>query len=336
MNAVSAVLTLIFALVPLKPYVRPDQPVDIRFVQAQPTESSAKVIAALGPCTAAKVPDLFSPAAANDLIDQSGLPDFALYTLDGKAVEATAVHQMDLTKGVVDVAAFYPQIRKPGTWILTWKSAQPLVIESLANPVPYGFLEHVPPEQKAAAARSFAAKDASIIHLVSLTYALISTEKGDIKATFAYDMAPHTVDNFVALAKGHFYDGSTFHRIMKGFMIQGGDSFTDDRAGSGGPGYQINAELSDKPHDRGVLSMARAGYSVDSAGSQFFIIHQKSAFLDHGYSAFGQVSEGMDIVDKIAETPNNGENGSVALKDRPVIKSIQILPATAEMYGIKK
>ncbi len=336
MPVLTVVMAVVLGLVPVKPYVRPDQPVNVRFVQSAPAEAATKVIDALGPIAASKVPDTFTPAAVNDLVDQSGLPNFVLHTFDGNAIEPEAVHNVDLTKGVVDVAAFYPQIKKPGAWILTWKTSQPLVIESLPNPVPQGFIEHMPEAQKADALAHFAAKESSIIHMVPLSYALISTDKGDVKATFYYDVAPHTVDNFIALAESSFYDGSMFHRIMKGFMIQGGDSFTDDKAGSGGPGYQINAEFSDKPHDRGVLSMARLGISVDSAGSQFFIIHQKSSFLDHQYSAFGHVIDGMAIVDKIAETPSEQGSGTVAIKDRPAIKSIQILPATAEMYGIKK
>ena len=115
----------------------------------------------------------------------------------------------------------------------------------------------------------FTSKEATIIHIVPLSYALISTDKGDIEAIFYYDAAPHTVDNFIALVQGQFYDGSTFHRIIKGFMIQGGDSFTDERAGTGGPGYQINAEFSDKPHDRGVLSMARAATAWIRPGCSF-------------------------------------------------------------------
>ena len=173
-------------------------------------------------------------------------------------------------------------------------------------------------------------------------------DKGMIKATFAYDVAPHTIESFIALANEQYYDGTVFHRIIKGFMIQGGDSLgsTTDRAGSGGPGFGVVQEFSRKPHLRGVLSMARQGGEyrdptrVDSAGGQFFIMHADQKALNSHYTAFGQVIDGMDVVDKIAETPTHPDaggqnNGSTDPKDRPVIKAIRILPATAEMYGIK-
>src|SRR6185295_9471371 len=127
-----------------------------------------------------------------------------------------------------------------------------------------------------------------------------------IKAKFSYDIAPHTVDNFVSLARQNFYDGSAFHRIIPNFMIQGGDAFAnvEGSAGMGGPGYQIMHEFSDKKHVRGVLSMARSS-EIDSAGSQFFIMHGANSNLDGSYSVFGEVLEGMDVVDVIAKTPTS-------------------------------
>ncbi|MCI7239154.1 MAG: peptidylprolyl isomerase [Anaerococcus sp.] len=132
----------------------------------------------------------------------------------------------------------------------------------------------------------------------------IKMETGDIiKAELYPDKAPNTVNNFIYLANSGYYDGLIFHRVIKGFMIQGGDP---DGNGTGGPGYSIKGEFTangfknDLKHDRGVLSMARS-MMPNSAGSQFFIMHQDSPHLDGQYAAFGKVIEGIEVVDKIAE-----------------------------------
>ena len=130
-------------------------------------------------------------------------------------------------------------------------------------------------------------------------------ENGDImKAELYPEIAPNTVNNFISLVQNGFYDGLIFHRVIRGFMIQGG---CPDGTGMGGPGYTIKGEFSqngfanDLRHTEGVLSMARAMHP-DSAGSQFFIMHKNSPHLDGAYAAFGKITEGMDIVNKIAET----------------------------------
>ena len=138
--------------------------------------------------------------------------------------------------------------------------------------------------------------------------ATISTEKGDMVLDLFADKAPKTVNNFVFLAKEGFYDGTIFHRVIPGFMIQGGDPNTKstDRSthGMGGPGYTVKAEFNDKPHKRGTLSMARAA-DPNSAGSQFFICVAPASFLDKQYTAFGEVVSGMDVVDKIVSAPRD-------------------------------
>ena len=133
----------------------------------------------------------------------------------------------------------------------------------------------------------------------------IEMENGDImKAELYPEIAPNTVNNFISLVKKGFYDGVIFHRVINGFMIQGGDP---DGTGMGGPGYEIKGEFSqngfknDLKHSEGVLSMART-MIPDSAGSQFFIMHKNSPHLDGAYAAFGKVIDGMDVVNKIAET----------------------------------
>ena len=157
--------------------------------------------------------------------------------------------------------------------------------------------------------------------------ATITMEDGGVIVLELYpELAPQSVRNFVYLARQGFYDGLKFHRIMKGFMIQGGDP---DGNGSGGPGYSIKGEFvingfqNDLKHERGVLSMARAN-AYNSGGSQFFIMHADASSLDGGYAAFGRVTSGMDVVDKIAGTPNSGPNGAVAEDNKPVMKSVTI------------
>lgn len=128
---------------------------------------------------------------------------------------------------------------------------------------------------------------------------LMETEHGNIELELWPDVAPKTVDNFTALIKKGFYNGLSFHRIIPGFMIQGG---CPQGTGTGGPGHRVKAEFNARKHTRGVISMARSS-DPDSAGSQFFIVHQTSPHLDGQYTAFGQVTSGMEAVDKIAATP---------------------------------
>ncbi len=134
------------------------------------------------------------------------------------------------------------------------------------------------------------------------TRAIIETKFGSMEIRFFPDVAPNHVNNFIELAKKGFYDGTTFHRVIPGFMIQGGDPNSKDpdksKHGMGGPGYAIKAEFNDKPHKRGILSMARAA-NPDSAGSQFFICVADSFFLDRQYTVFGEVVSGMEAADKI-------------------------------------
>ena len=155
-------------------------------------------------------------------------------------------------------------------------------------------------------------------------------ENGDImKAELYPEVAPNTVNNFVSLVKKGFYDGLIFHRVISGFMIQGGDP---EGTGIGGPGYSIKGEFAQNGvannlvHDAGVLSMARAMHP-DSAGSQFFIMHEKSPHLDGAYAAFGKITEGMDIVNKIAETATD-------YSDRP-LEEQKMKKVTVDTMGVE-
>ena len=154
-------------------------------------------------------------------------------------------------------------------------------------------------------------------------------ENGDImKAELYPEIAPNTVKNFISLVKKGFYDGLIFHRVIRGFMIQGG---CPNGTGMGDPGYSIKGEFSqngfknDLAHDEGVLSMARAMHP-DSAGSQFFIMHKDAPHLDGAYAAFGKVIEGMDVVNKIADVPTD-------FRDRPM-KEQKIKSMTVDTFGV--
>lgn len=152
---------------------------------------------------------------------------------------------------------------------------------------------------------------------------------GIIKVELFPKVAPNTVNNFISLANKGFYNGLIFHRVIKGFMIQGG---CPEGIGIGGPGYSIAGEFSqnrftnDLKHERGVISMARS-MAPNSAGSQFFIMHQDSPHLDGAYAAFGKVTEGMDVVDEIANTPTG-------FQDKP--KSDQVIQSvTVDTFGVE-
>jgi peptidyl-prolyl cis-trans isomerase B (cyclophilin B) len=176
--------------------------------------------------------------------------------------------------------------------------------------------------------------------------AVIKTSVGEMVAEFWPDVAPKTVENFKKLAREGFYDGTAFHRIIKGFMIQGGDPKTkdvakEDQYGTGDPGYKIPAEFSDRKHVRGVLSMARSGDPLEqtgamprpefanSAGSQFFVMLAPSPHLDKRYTAFGKIIKGEDVLMKIGDTPTTrGRDGANSKpRQRVEIESIKIVPA---------
>jgi peptidyl-prolyl cis-trans isomerase B (cyclophilin B) len=163
--------------------------------------------------------------------------------------------------------------------------------------------------------------------------AVIKTSEGEMVAEFWPEVAPNTVENFKKLARSGFYDGTAFHRIVKGFMIQGGDPLTKDpakesRYGTGDPGYKIKAEFNDRSHERGVLSMARSS-DPDSAGSQFFICLAHVSRLDHQYTTFGKIIKGDDVLGKIGDTEVTTSDSGERSKPtkRVTVESIKIVPA---------
>ena len=164
--------------------------------------------------------------------------------------------------------------------------------------------------------------------------AVIKTADGEMVVEFWPDVAPKTVENFKKLANEKFYDGTAFHRIIKGFMIQGGDPKTKDASkemewGTGDPGYKIKAEFSDRKHVRGVISMARGGGDINSAGCQFFICLDAANSLDGQYTCFGKLIKGEDVLLKLGEV--ECERGGDGNRSKPVkrvaLESIRIVPA---------
>jgi len=156
---------------------------------------------------------------------------------------------------------------------------------------------------------------------MSETKAVIETKFGNMTIKFFPDVAPGHVKNFLDLARKGVYDNTVFHRVIPGFMIQGGDPTSKDATkrrafGTGGPGYAIKAEFNNKPHKRGILSMARSA-SPDSAGSQFFIVVKESNFLDGQYTVFGEVESGIEVADTIVSQPrdaNDNPNDRIEMK----------------------
>ena len=163
-------------------------------------------------------------------------------------------------------------------------------------------------------------------------HAVIKTSYGEMTVAFWPDVAPKTVENFKKLAREGFYNGTAFHRVIKGFMFQGGCPNTREGAtgipGTGSPGYKLKAEFNAKPHVRGVLSMARSAHP-DSAGSQFFICHAAARFLDKQYTAFGEVVKGLDVLDQIANVPCSASGGEKSTPiERIAVETVVIVPAT--------
>jgi peptidyl-prolyl cis-trans isomerase B (cyclophilin B) len=321
---------------PVKEYAKPDEAIVVRFTNEKGDEGK-KAVEELG-AMAGKVEGLFAPATAADVVGDQGSPLFKIFTDKGQELKVGSVKVSP--EATVDISAACPDIKGGGTYFLVWKDAPPLVIETLYNPgrgkreleQQKGRIDMLSADDKKMAMAQYAP---AVTHIEMAQYAQITTDKGVIKAKFAYDVAPYTADNFMTLARQNFYDNSAFHRIISGFMIQGGDAYANmESAGMGGPGYEIKEELSDKHHVRGVLSMAKTN-EPNTTGSQFFIMHGDNSRLDGGYSAFGDVFDGMNVVDEIAKTPVADTNGKVS-GPKPKIVSIRILPATAEIYGLKK
>jgi cyclophilin family peptidyl-prolyl cis-trans isomerase len=248
-----------------------------------------------------------------------------LTDFSGKAIAAKGSADAAASQSV-DLKNVFPDTSNPGTFVLYALAKGSS--SSQAGP-PKDFLgtplviEVLPQMQQPQAA--------GVTHVLPLQYAVMTTDAGALTEAFYYDSAPHTVDNFLTLASGGYFDGSLFHRVVPGFVIQGGSPLGDDpdpnKRSAGGPGFTINDEFSDRPHLEGVLSMANTG-QPNSAGSQFFICldyaHTKQ--LDQKYTVFGRVVQGMDAVNSIGSAKVNGE-----LPEHPAaITKVEVFPVTAQ------
>lgn len=251
------------------------------------------------------------------------LTDFSGKTLGTTSAESFGPEQL------IDLRELFPILNTPGTYILYALPPGRKLDQFVGTPLVVDVREDTRPG---------APPGPAIIHVDPLCFARMTTAQGPLAIIFYYDVAPHTVRNFIQLSQRRFYDGLTFHRIVPGYIIQGGDPRGDGR---GGPGYQIDAEFNSRPHLEGVLSMARAtdpnesagamprSDFANSAGSQFFIClnYDQTRSLNGRYTAFGQVADGLPVVHSLAAVPiADTQTGRPA--DPPVIREIRIIPVT--------
>jgi len=227
----------------------------------------------------------------------------------GKSL-ATATAQ----PGAADLRQLFPALGQSGTYLVfagttTDFAGTPLVVEVRSD------------------SRTGAPPGPMVVKVEPLRYMEMNTDAGKLTCVFYYDAAPNTVDNFLALGAEGYYDGLVFHRVVPGFVIQGGDPRGD---GTGGPGYSVAAEFNAHPHLEGVLSMARS-QDPDSAGSQFFVCldYAQTQQLDGKYTAFGKVVDGMDAVKKIAAGPVADQNSGKPVTPA-VIQKVDVLPVTKD------
>ncbi len=251
----------------------------------------------------------------NVTVKPDGPASLVLTDFAGKVIDPAAPLEIAGEK-TVDIKAVYPKISEGGTFVLYVVPKDKKISE----------FEGTPLVVEARSDRQTPGAAPEVIKIQPLEFAEIQTAHGPMKAIFYYDSAPITVDNFLNLAREGFYDGLLFHRVVPGFVLQGGDPKGD---GSGGPGYEVNQEFNDRPHEAGVLSMARR-QDPNSAGSQFFICldYNQTKQLDNHYTAFGKVIDGMDIARQIEKTPlSDAENGKPAAPQ--IIDKIEVKPVTA-------
>jgi cyclophilin family peptidyl-prolyl cis-trans isomerase len=225
----------------------------------------------------------------------------------------------------VDLRELFPPVSLPGTYLL---------FAIRRGKIEQGFLGTPLVIEVRSDRRPDAPNAPMVIKIEPLRYAVITTDRGQMTCVFYYDTAPDTVTNFLSLAEGGFYDGLTFHRILPGYIVEGGDPRGD---GTGGPGYHLEAEFSDRQHLPGVLSMARQVDPIErqgsmprseyanSAGSQFFICldYANTKPLDHRYTAFGQVVDGMGVVQELGQTPV-GRDAKDQSSRAPLIRRVEV------------
>ncbi|HQY87784.1 MAG TPA: peptidylprolyl isomerase [Tepidisphaeraceae bacterium] len=264
----------------------------------------------------------------NIMVDAGAPVSIFVTQFDGQRVDTDVPTIVDAKKEI-DLKTMYPAMRA-GTFIVYAVPEGHTLRDFVGTPLVVSLRTDTRPG---------APSGAIVVKVEPLVMAKINSDLGSMTAGFYYDVAPNTSANFISLSTGKFYDGLTFHRIIPGFVVQGGDPLG---TGAGGPGYEIDAEFSARPHLRGVLSMAREGDPLEpgmpprseyanSAGSQFFICldYKKTQRLDRKYSVFGAVIDGLDVLDKLAGVEIADASSGAPVK-APVITSIEILPVTAD------
>jgi peptidyl-prolyl cis-trans isomerase B (cyclophilin B) len=258
-----------------------------------------------------------------------------LTTFTGQTIEAGNAAEVEAGKSV-DAKTAFPQLATPGTYILYAVPKGKSLPDFIGTPLVIGVREDK---------REGAQGGPIVTKAEPLRYAVATTAKGPMTMVFYYDVAPNTADSFLSLATGGYFDGLTFHRIVPGFVIQGGDPRGD---GTGGPGYMVDAEFSDakdsgRVHDAGSLSMARTGDPgeapgvmprpefANSAGSQFFVClnYENTRTLDGRYTLFGKVTGGMEAINKIAQAPL-ADDRSEKPREPQVIQKVEVKPVTKE------
>ena len=252
------------------------------------------------------------------------LTDFAGKTIDAKQ-DATIASEKS-----IDLKQYFPDI-PAGTYLLYAVPKDKKLPDFVGTPL---VIEERTDKHEGAPS------GALVTRVEPLRYAVMDTDHGPMTMAFYYDVAPNTVDNFLSLCEEGFYDGIGFHRIVAGFVLQAGDPLSHtERAGSGGPGFTINPEFNDRPHLKGVLSMARQGdageregnppgyQAANSASSQFFICldYDHTKALDGKYTVFGRVVDGMDTIDKLAQVPVGAQDRPT---DEPLIKHVTVKTVT--------
>jgi cyclophilin family peptidyl-prolyl cis-trans isomerase len=270
----------------------------------------------------------------NVKLDTEGEVTLLLTEFTGRPIEDEAPPEgPPVIRGgeTIDLYEYYPPLRQPGTYILYAVPKEAASITEFAGtPLVISVRQDL---------RRGAPPGAMVVKVDPLSYAVLQTEKGEMRLAFYYDVAPNNVGNFVKLAREGFYDGLTFHRIVPSFVIQGGDPRGD---GTGGPGYMVDAEFSDRPHEPGTVSMARspdpnepaarpAAEYANSAGSQFFICldYNNTRQLDRRYTAFAKVVSGMNAVDELSKVEiADAETGRP--QNPPVIQRIEVRSVTAK------
>jgi peptidyl-prolyl cis-trans isomerase B (cyclophilin B) len=264
-----------------------------------------------------------------------------LTEFSGSSLDPSPDVQREFDKeGTVELKKLFPALSTAGTYLLY---AIPKDQETFLNFLGTPLVVNVREDR-----RRGAPMGPMVVRIEPLVYGILSTDAGDMTVAFYYDVAPHTINNFLSLAREGFYEGLTFHRIEPNFLVQGGDPRGD---GTGGPGYNMDAEFSDRKHEAGVLSMSRnidpnespnnppRPEYANSAGSQFFICldYKNTAQLDGMYSVFGKIIEpdSFKTLDKIAATPVADKKSGKPVKP-PVIKKIEIHAVTAKENPYRK